>query len=338
MTDFVNLLVQIILIAVLSVISFLLLRTRKSLVKEKRLTKFSVDAISEKHVSLFDKMEKYYADLVNSLSKFLKKTKIFDRYSKKYEIYVDQTEVIRKNSMDFISHKVFTSLATVFITIISDVLRIQPLTVFQVVFCLVIGFYIPDFFLYLKNRRERVRIENDLLKAVTIMNNAFKSGRSIMQAVELVYTELDGPISEEFRKMFIDLTYGLELDVVFKRFSDRVQLEEIKYMSASLVILNKTGGNIIKVFSTIERGFFDRKKLKQELKSATALSELVFKLLVVMPVLIFVLVYIFNSNYYTPLFTTTIGRIILVVILIIYILYILIVKKLTKLKEWLYAR
>ena len=63
--------------------------------------------------------------------------------------------------------------------------------------------------------------------------------------------------SEEFKKMYIDLTYGLELDVVFDRLSNRIKLDETKYMASSLVILNKTGGNIVKVFSSIERSFFE---------------------------------------------------------------------------------
>lgn len=155
-----------------------------------------------------------------------------------------------------------------------------------------------------------------------------------MQAVELVAKELTGPISDEFKKMFIDLTYGLELELVFERFSKRVKLDEVKYMSSSLIILNKTGGNIIKVFSSIEKGFFDRKKLKDELHSVTALSNFVFKILIAVPLVIFIIIYALNPSYFVPLYTTTLGKVILVLVLAIYLLYIVIVKKVTKMKEW----
>ena len=94
----------------------------------------------------------------------------------------------------------------------------------------------------------RNRLENDLLQAIIIMNNAFKSGRSISQAIELVTKELKGPIAEEFKKMSLELSFGLSIDVVFKRFGERVKIDEINYLTSSLSILNKTGGNIIKVF------------------------------------------------------------------------------------------
>ena len=50
-----------------------------------------------------------------------------------------------------------------------------------------------------------------------------------------------------------DIEYGLEIEEVFKRFNERVDLAEVKYITTSLTILNKTGGNIIDVFSSIEK-------------------------------------------------------------------------------------
>ena len=178
------------------------------------------------------------------------------------------------------------------------------------------------------------RIEQDFLKAVIIMNNAFKSGRSIMQAVELVSIELEGPISNEFKKILIDLTYGLDLQVVFDRFANRVKLEEVKYMASSLVILNQTGGKITKIFSSIERSFIERKRIKDEMESTLALSNFVFKVLIAIPFLIFIFIYFLDPTYFVTFITSVIGNIILIIIILIYILYIILVKKIVKIREW----
>ena len=82
-----------------------------------------------------------------------------------------------------------------------------------------------------------------------------------MQAIETVKNELEGPIALEFQKISLDISYGLSLDTVFNRFYNRVQVEDAKYIASSLTLLNKTGGNIVKVFSMIEKSFFDKKKL-----------------------------------------------------------------------------
>ena len=78
------------------------------------------------------------------------------------------------------------------------------------------------------------------------MNNSFKSGRSITQSIDTVAEELEGPMGEEFHIMSLELLYGLEIDVVFERFAKRIDMEEASYLTASLTILNKTGGDIIK--------------------------------------------------------------------------------------------
>ena len=55
---------------------------------------------------------------------------------------------------------------------------------------------------------------------------------------------------------------------------------------------------------------------------------------ILMPILIFVLIYILNPTYFTPYITTNVGRMLLVIILILYLIYIIVVKKITKAKDW----
>ena len=81
----------------------------------------------------------------------------------------------------------------------------------------------------MRSRRKK-KIQDDLLKAVVIMNNSFKSGRNIMQAINTVEEELDGPIADEFKKISLDISYGLSIDTVFNRFYNRVGLEDAKYI------------------------------------------------------------------------------------------------------------
>lgn len=332
MSNYFSYFIQVILIITLIVILFLLARMVISMNKEKRITRFAIDALSNKPVSFFDRINNFYNRIVRKLSSLLRKSSLFVKYSNKYEKYIDQTAINRKNSIDFVSNKFLIAIMTVIITIISDVLRIHKVSILQLIVAFIIGFYILDVFLIIEHKRRLKIMEEDSLKAIIIMNNAFKSGRSIMQAIELVSQEITGPVADEFKKMYIDLTYGLDLETVFKRLSERVEIDEMKYVASSLIILNKTGGNVGRVFSSIEKGVFDRKKLKDELKATTALSEMVYKILVAMPLLIFIVIIIFSPTYFDPLFNTVIGKIVLVLILILYLLYIIIVKKVTKVK------
>ena len=183
-----------------------------------------------------------------------------------------------------------------------------------------------------KYHKYRKKIEKDLLQAIIIMNNCFKSGRSITQAIEIVAEQLDGAISDEFKKMSLELSFGLDIEVVFDRFAKRIKLEEAAYLTSSLSVLNKTGGNIIKVFTSIEKTLFNRQKLNLELKSLTGSSRIIMYALTVMPVLFVIVISLINKDYYAPLFTHPLGFIIIGVIAILYVTYIIVVRKIMKVR------
>ena len=325
---------QLIIILIIIIVFLQALKILNSISKEKRISSFSITALSDKPISFIEKLQNLYYSVIKSISNTISKSKVCKDYSKRYEKFVVVDDTHKQTSMDFISKKILFSILAVFLSIISNILKFKMFSFFQILISFLFGFFILDVFLKIIEKKEEKRIEQDFLKAVIIMNNAFKSGRSIMQAVELVSIELEGPISNEFKKILIDLTYGLELEVVFDRFASRVKLEEVKYMASSLVILNETGGKITKIFSSIERSFIERKRIKDEMSSTLALSNFVFKVLVAIPFIIFVLIYFMDPTYFIPLIKEPLGNLILVLIILIYIVYIVLVKKIVKIREW----
>ena len=128
------------------------------------------------------------------------------------------------------------------------------------------------------------------------------------------------------------MSYGLSVDVAFMRFAKRVKLEEANYIASSLTILNKTGGNIINVFSSIEKTLFDKKKLEEDLKNSTAASNLVVKVLMVIPVLFVLIIYVVSPNYFEPLFASALGCMILFIVLFMFVIYIYLLNKIMKVR------
>ena len=326
-------LIEGILIGLIIDIIVFLIMTKRSIDLEKRVTHFSISSINEKQSSLFDRAYLKYSKIISKITNVLSKSKLISRISNKYDKYLDRGKDIRIRAINIISNKILLSVFAVFLVIVTDAIQKKEINIIQIIIAILIGYLTPDIVLAIKSHKKSKQVENDLLKAVLIMSNAFKSGRSIMQAVKIVSEELDGPVAEEFKKIYVDLNYGLDIDVAFDRLSSRMKLEETKYMASSLAILNKTGGNVVKVFNSIENSFFERKKLNDELKSVTALSDFVFKVLIVIPFVIFIMIYLFNKTYFAPFVTTNIGRMILVLILVIYILYIIFVRRIMKIRD-----
>lgn len=320
-------LIQLGIISILIVIILVMLSYRKSVKLERRIRKYTVEPIHDNSLSLFDNYYNLYCKMLKKVSHYLEKSVFLQKYAKRYERYVGIMGGTSRTGVDFISAKLFIAIIFVVIAIISSTLQVELLSPYEIVFPFFLGFFAPDILYISKYKIHRRHIENDLLQAIIIMNNAFKSGRSITQAIELVMTELDGAIEKEFRKMRAELSYGLSIDVVFERFSKRIQLEEVNYLTASLSILNKTGGNIIKVFSSIEQSLFNKKKLWLELESLTSSSKLIMYVLFCVPILFVIFVSVINPEYFLPFFTTPLGMVLSLLVVVFYVVYIICVKK-----------
>lgn len=326
-----TLIIQIILVLLIIGILFFILKQIQTSKLEKRFEAFSLQSNNDIEISFFDQLSLIIWKKIHKLSKIFSHSAVLNDYAKKYDRYIPYEEREKKENMDYISIKF--SLGSFFILLnIVSIIFSANVNAMTCLFSFLIGFFLPDMTLAIKFKKKRKQIEEDLLKAIIIMNNSFKSGRNIMQAIQIVKTELEGPIADEFGKIYLDITYGLSLEVVFNRFYERVKLEDAKSIASSLTLLNKTGGNIVSVFESIEKSFFDKKKLQNEMNSLTAASVFVFRVLVALPLIFTLVIFLLNPTYFNPLFHSGIGIFITLVILLLYINYILIIKKAMKVK------
>lgn len=324
---------------IISLISFLtsivlflivILEELHSIHLAKRFDAFSLKSSKEEETSFFDFFSSHMDYLIKKISKVLKKSAVCLTYAKHYEKYITFEEKESKESMDFITLKLLNSCLFVFLTLFFLALKNNKINPLSFLISFIFGFFILDIMLNIEFKKKRKEIEDDLLKAIIIMNNSFKSGKNIMQAIGNVKNELSGPIADEFKKIYLDITYGLSLEVVFDRFYERVKLEDAKYIASSLTLLNKTGGNITKVFASIEESFFNKKKMQDELQSMTSSSKFVFKTLTILPIVFSLIIFLLNKDYFTPLFKTSLGIFIFIIIVSLYVCYILTVKKVLK--------
>ena len=315
-----------ILISLLLILIYTI-KYNKSLNIEKRISPYTVKPIKDHSKSLFGNIFRFIDKIISRITNILNKSVILKKIGRRYQKYVNIFGKENDSTITIISQKIVLSIVFLIIAMISKTIRLEVLSLYEMVIPIIIGYYFLDFIYAYRYRIYRKKLENDFLQAIIVMNNAFKSGRSIVQAVELVSGELTGPIAEEFKKIALEISFGLDIEIAFKRFSNRIKLEEATYLTAALSITNKTGGNIIRVFDSIEKTLFNRKKLKLELKSLTSSSKIMMYVLIFIPLLFIFVISLINPSYFIPLFASPIGLILILIMIIIYITYIIVVRK-----------
>lgn len=326
------LILKIVIVIILIIIVFLTLRSIITNKKVRRISYYSLEPLKDNSLSISDKFINKYTSFVKNMRKYALKSEFLKKWSKKYEKYIKYTNRENIKAIDFITNKIIIACVFVILTVFSQVFTMKVLGIYDYILNFFVGYFLLDIYLYFNKKRENKLISNELLRAIIIMNNAFKSGKSILQAIKIASEELPEPICDEFKKMYLDMKFGLSVDTVFDRFSKRVDLEEAVYVSSSLKILNKTGGNIVEVFSSIERTLFDKKKLNEELKNISSSPNMIVKILLFVPIVFILLIYILDPSYFSPLFESPLGYIIIGMIVIMFIIYALLLKRILKIE------
>ena len=305
-----------------------IIRQKNSISYEKRIGRYSIESMNTQELSFFDKLFNKYSNLIINMRDKVGKSKILNRISERYSKYLiyGSDDVL----IDFISKKVIFGVLFVIVAMIARIINGRLLGILGIIINFIIGFYLYDLYLIYQKRRRNKLMKNEMFRAIIIMNNAFKSGKSIVQAVEIASHELEEPINHEFEKIYTDLKYGLNVSTVFERFAKRNDIEEARYLAATLTTLNRTGGNIVKVFNSIERTMFDKKKLDDELKNLTASSNLVVKILFFEPIIFVGIIYFMDNSYFNPLFGTFLGYIVLIIMILMFIIYIMLLKRIMR--------
>ena len=190
----------------------------------------------------------------------------------------------------------------------------------------------PDIKYLILYRKYHDKLEEDLLESVVIMNNAFKVGASPEQAIKIVGEEMNGTMQKEYKQIYAEIKFGLSINDAFARFSERLNLKEAEYVAASLEILNETGGDVVKIFDSIEKNLFNTRKIKNEYKALTGSPKLISNFLFVLPIIFVIIILMINNEYFNPLFKSSVGILLIVVAIALYIMYILIIRKILKIR------
>jgi tight adherence protein B len=139
---------------------------------------------------------------------------------------------------------------------------------------LLIGFFIPRF--WLNNRKSgRLKAFNKQLPdTVTLIANALRAGSSFLQAIELVVRESRPPISTEFSRVIREVNLGLPFEQALENMVRRVRSDDLELMATAISIQHTVGGNLAEILDSIAYTIRERVRIKGEIRTLTAQQRL----------------------------------------------------------------
>ncbi|RBP65996.1 tight adherence protein B [Alkalibaculum bacchi] len=222
-------------------------------------------------------------------------------YSEKTRVKLSQSAVLMKPEE-------FTGLCFMCSILFGGILFLLLRSAFAFLF-MPIGFVLPGIFLGMKKTARMAKINGQLPEALNIIANGLRAGFSFTQAMAVVTTELEGPLSDEFRKVLRDNSYGKPLEEALKEMSDRTDDEDLDMFITALIIQRQVGGNLANILDTISHTIRERVQIKGEVKSLTAQGRMSGIVVSVLPIALALGLSVISPGYLDSLFTTTIGKI-----------------------------
>jgi tight adherence protein B len=117
-----------------------------------------------------------------------------------------------------------------------------------------------------------------------------------------VAQEMSDPIGSEFGIIFDQINYGDELPEAFQDFAERVDLEDIHYLSASIGIQHGTGSDLAHVVELLAKVVRSRLMMRRKVRAISAEGRASAAFLSCLPVLMFVFTSISAPTYYAGVY------------------------------------
>lgn len=182
---------------------------------------------------------------------------------------------------------------------------------------------------YLYRRRVNVFVLQ-MVDALSLMSNGLKSGLSIVQSLALVTQQMSNPIQQEFNLILSENKLGVSLEEAFNNLAKRIKSDEVEMFVTSVNILKETGGNLAETFDTIVTTIRERVKVEKKIDSLTAQGYYQGLFALSVPPVLGMVFYSSDPGFMQPLFTTTIGWLVIAMIMILEIVAFFVIMKIIK--------
>ncbi len=163
---------------------------------------------------------------------------------------------------------------------------------------IVLGLILPITILRARVRQRDDAMIAQLPDALDLIARGLRVGHPLNTSIQEVATEMSDPIASEFGVMFDQISYGDDLVDAFNEFAERVDLEDVHYLAASIGIQHGTGGDLARIIQVLANVVRGRITMRRKILAISSEGRLSGGFLSILPVLIFVSTSIMSPDYY----------------------------------------
>jgi tight adherence protein B len=195
-----------------------------------------------------------------------------------------------------------------------------------------LGYMLPRFWVARRIGGRLSAFNKQLPDTITLLSNSLRAGSSFLQSIELVSREGGPPMSEEMGRVVREVNLGLGMEEALQNLVRRIKSDDLDLMVTAIGIQQQVGGNLAEILDTIAFTIRERVRIKGEINTLTAQGRVSGYLVAFLPIGLGAVLNMINPAFMQPLFTQTIGRILIGVGVVMMTIGFLAIRKITDIK------
>ncbi len=135
-----------------------------------------------------------------------------------------------------------------------------------------VGMGVGGVFIWLNNKaKARLALfEEQLPDAVELIVRSLRVGHPFSSAINVVAQEMADPIGTEFGMLADEATYGRDLILALEDLADRVDVQDLRFLTVAVGIQSQSGGNLAEVLDGLGKVIRSRFRLFRRVKAITS--------------------------------------------------------------------
>jgi|CXWL01.1.fsa_nt_gi tight adherence protein B len=191
----------------------------------------------------------------------------------------------------------------------------------------VIGYNLPKIYMN-RRRKSRVAMLNaQLPEALTMISNSLKAGFGLLQSLSVASEQLQHPISTEFSRTIHEMNIGSGVEEAMLALGERSDSYDLDMVITAILVQRTVGGNLGEILDNVAGTMRERIRIRGEIETLTAQQKLTGIVIGLLPIAIGILFSVISPGYINPLFTTVLGKVMLVVAVVLEVLGIMIIQR-----------
>lgn len=157
--------------------------------------------------------------------------------------------------------------------------------------------WMPIMVLRWKKRRKTMLFERQMPEGMDLLARSMRAGHTLEGTLELVSREVPPPLGMEMRITYEEQRLGLGMDKALRRMGERVASRDLRYFVTAVLIQMEAGGSLVEILENIGMIVRERLKLNGKVRSLSAEGRFSALILGLMPVGLFLLIFLMNPEY-----------------------------------------